>query len=86
MQTLRQHIELAIPKGLTSDQLREDFISRTEEQVQEHLRALNAAKVEPAPVWIIRGVKGELYPCKPDIFAATYELAEQGTQTTEGKP
>ena len=22
--------------------------------------------------WIIRGVKGEYYPCKPDIFAATY--------------
>lgn len=25
--------------------------------------------------WIICGVKGELYPCKPDIFAATYEVA-----------
>lgn len=25
--------------------------------------------------WIIRGVQGELYPCKPDIFAATYEPA-----------
>jgi hypothetical protein len=25
--------------------------------------------------WIITGVKGELYPCKPDIFAATYEPA-----------
>lgn len=25
--------------------------------------------------WIIRGVQGELYPCKPDIFAATYEAA-----------
>jgi hypothetical protein len=25
--------------------------------------------------WIIRGVKGELYPIKPDIFAATYEEA-----------
>lgn len=25
--------------------------------------------------WIIRGVKGELYPCKPDIFEATYEAA-----------
>lgn len=25
--------------------------------------------------WIIRGVKGELYPCKPDIFSATYEPA-----------
>lgn len=23
--------------------------------------------------WIIRGVKGEIYPCKPDIFAQTYE-------------
>jgi len=26
--------------------------------------------------WIIRGVKGEIYPCKPDIFAATYESEE----------
>lgn len=23
--------------------------------------------------WIIRGVAGEFYPCKPDIFAATYD-------------
>jgi len=23
--------------------------------------------------WVIQGIKGELYPCKPDIFAATYE-------------
>lgn len=23
--------------------------------------------------FIIKGVKGEFYPCKPDIFAATYE-------------
>lgn len=22
--------------------------------------------------WVIRGVQGEFYPCKPDIFAATY--------------
>lgn len=25
--------------------------------------------------WIIKGVQGELYPCKPDIFEQTYELA-----------
>lgn len=25
--------------------------------------------------WIIQGVKNEFYPCKPDIFEATYELA-----------
>lgn len=27
--------------------------------------------------WIIRGVKGEFYPCKPDIFEMTYEPAEK---------
>lgn len=27
--------------------------------------------------WIIKGVQGEFYPCKPDIFAATYDPVEQ---------
>lgn len=27
--------------------------------------------------WIIKGIKGEFYPCKPDIFAATYEAVEE---------
>ena len=26
--------------------------------------------------WIIKGVQGEFYPCKPDVFEETYELAE----------
>jgi len=26
--------------------------------------------------WIIKGVNGEFYPCKPDIFTKTYEPAE----------
>lgn len=26
--------------------------------------------------WIIKGVKGEFYPCKPDIFKETYERVE----------
>ena len=26
--------------------------------------------------WIIKGIKGEFYPCKPDIFEATYEPAD----------
>jgi hypothetical protein len=26
--------------------------------------------------WIIKGVKGELYPCKPDVFQALYDPAE----------
>ena len=27
--------------------------------------------------WIIKGIKGEFYPCKPDIFAATYDAVEE---------
>ena len=27
--------------------------------------------------WIIQGMKGEIYPCKPDIFEQTYELVEE---------
>ena len=30
--------------------------------------------------WIIRGVVGEHYPCKPTIFEATYEAANAGVQ------
>jgi hypothetical protein len=26
--------------------------------------------------YIIKGIKGEFYPCKPDIFEKTYELVE----------
>ena len=29
-------------------------------------------RAEPGD-WVIKGVAGEFYPCKPDIFAATYE-------------
>lgn len=27
--------------------------------------------------WIIKGVKGEFYPCKPDVFHATYDKVEE---------
>ena len=29
--------------------------------------------------WIIKGVNGEFYPCKPDIFAKTYDAAIEDT-------
>ena len=31
--------------------------------------------------WIIKGIVGEFYPCKPDIFAAKYEPAEERDDT-----
>lgn len=36
--------------------------------------------------WIIRGVRGEFYPCKPDIFADTYELASAPVAGEAQKP
>lgn len=41
------------------------------------IRTLEGVMEAQSGDWIIRGVKGELYPCKPDIFAATYEPAEE---------
>lgn len=39
------------------------------------VRTLEGDMVARPGDWIIRGVKGEFYPCKPDIFDATYEEA-----------
>lgn len=42
-----------------------------------HTLEHTAIKHEVTPGdWIITGVKGEVYACKPDIFEATYEPAE----------
>lgn len=35
--------------------------------------------------WIIRGVQGELYSCKPDIFAATYEPYSAASADADSK-
>lgn len=34
--------------------------------------------------WIIKGIKGEFYPCKPDIFEATYDLVSADQQPVTG--
>ena len=36
--------------------------------------------------WIITGVKGEKYPCKPDIFNQTYEEVTDAVHTTRKTP
>jgi len=40
-----------------------------------HIVTLEGTMTASQGDWIIQGVKGELYPCKPDIFEATYEPA-----------
>ena len=39
------------------------------------IRTFEGEHLALAGDWIIKGVKGEFYPCKPDIFEATYEPA-----------
>lgn len=38
-----------------------------------HIETLEGKMFVNVGDWIIKGVKGEYYPCKPDIFEATYE-------------
>jgi hypothetical protein len=35
--------------------------------------------------WLIKGVQGEFYFCKPDIFAATYEPVTPAEELTSGE-
>lgn len=58
---------------------------RTVEAAYLTIRTLEGKMRADLDDWIIRGVKGELYPCKPDIFAATYEPAERPTPPSTGE-
>ena len=40
---------------------------------QPHVHTLEGPLTVSDGDWIIRGVKGEYYPCKPDVFDATYD-------------
>ena len=49
------------------------FPERTSEYVVLEINTLEGTmRVSPGD-WIIKGIQGEFYPCKPDIFEATYE-------------
>jgi hypothetical protein len=55
-------------------------LSWTNTEDSEHVVVWNTADQQwlqvPVGHWLIRGIKGELYPCEPNIFEATYEPAE----------
>jgi|SRR5579862_3747155 len=38
-----------------------------------HIRTLEGVMLAEPDDYIIKGIKGEFYPCKPDIFVACYE-------------
>jgi hypothetical protein len=43
------------------------------DDIQLSIPTLEGVMLASENDWIIKGVKGEFYPCKPDIFALTYE-------------
>jgi len=59
------------PLGSFTGTVSQDLLSDTLQ-----IQTLEGEMTAQVGDWIIKGVKQELYPCKPDIFEATYELAE----------
>lgn len=50
------------------------------------IRTLEGVMLADYGDWIIQGVQGEFYPCKPDIFEATYEpVPDEPLPFTAGK-
>lgn len=51
----------------------EDFNQRMLKQGYIEIETLEGIMKANFGDYIIKGIKGEFYPCKPDIFIATYE-------------
>lgn len=67
--------------GRSADQDLIDWIETGNRRCVVHATHLVIATLEGDMIaspgdWIIKGIKGEFYPCKPDIFEATYEPVE----------
>lgn len=41
-----------------------------------YIHTLEGAMIVSDLDWVIKGIRGEFYPCKPDIFEATYEAVD----------
>jgi len=61
----------ALAKWLPTD--KEHMVILSPGRVSVHIDTLEGKMIARLGDFIIKGVQGEFYPCKPDIFAATYE-------------
>ncbi len=61
-----------VPKEMLGDFGNGEF---EEDSCYLEIKTLEGVMTASEGDWIIKGVKGEFYPCKPDIFEATYEPA-----------
>lgn len=51
-----------------------DFGKYCENPAWCEIKTLEGVMIAKAGDYIIRGINGEIYPCKPDIFSKTYEV------------
>lgn len=62
---IKEIVEFVGSSNLTPIERRPDYILK--------IKTLEGDMSVSYGDYIIKGVKGEFYPCKPDVFAATYE-------------
>ncbi len=65
------------PIVVDAEQFRAADVFPEGERVPTYIDTLEGRMLVSDGDWIITGVKGEKYPCKPDIFKATYEPVEE---------
>lgn len=58
----------------TNDIITHNFGKNYLESASCEIKTLEGTMVANSGDYIIRGVQGEIYPCKPDIFEATYDI------------
>ncbi len=67
-----------IGKNLTTGWVRDDckYCGDSLKVRHGYIRTLEGGHIVCPGDWIITGVKGEKYPCKPDVFEQTYEKVD----------
>ena len=70
-------IEGSLPKWLRDALLDGGISPVLDNPPQVVIRTLEGEMLAGKGDWIIRGVKGELYPCKPEIFEKTYDPVDE---------
>jgi len=71
--------KIEIDAGVTFQKYRKKPISIKAARIDEpfEVETLEGTMCGNAGDWLICGVMGEYYPCKPDVFALTYEKVEE---------
>lgn len=68
---VEQHTGIALPEG-------QKICGHCDDKIGHHgwINTLEGGHIVCPGDWIITGIAGEKYPCKPDIFEATYDAVE----------